>query len=118
MPVDFSVRPVYYGHMPKSAPVLPKIAFEQNAKLYKVLANEKRLEILNNIKHRELSVEQLLKITCLPKANLSQHLALLRHSRLVRARKQGLNVYYTIVDPEIIEPCVILHKLWRNKKIS
>jgi DNA-binding transcriptional ArsR family regulator len=43
--------------------ILPKAAFERNAKIYKILANEKRLEILNNIKHRELSVEQLLKIT-------------------------------------------------------
>lgn len=106
---------VYNHPMPA---ILPKIAFEQNAKLYKILANEKRLEILNNIKHRELSVEELLRITRLPKANLSQHLALLRHSRLVRARKQGLNVFYTIVNPDIIEPCVILHKLWKNKKIN
>ncbi len=98
--------------------VLPKQAFERNAKVYKVLANEKRLEILNNIKHRELSVEQLLKITRLPKANLSQHLALLRHSRLVTTRKQGLNVFYTIIDPDIIEPCAILHSLWKQKRIS
>ncbi len=98
--------------------VLPKEAFHRNAKVYKVLANEKRLEILNNIKHRELSVEQLLKITRLPKANLSQHLALLRHNRLVTTRRQGLNVYYTIIDPEIIEPCAILHNLWKQKRIS
>lgn len=106
---------IYNNHM---SAVLPKIAFEQNAKLYKILANEKRLEILNNIKHRELSVEELLRITRLPKANLSQHLALLRHNRLVRARKQGLNVFYTIINPAIIEPCVILHHLWKKKKIS
>lgn len=98
--------------------VLPKSAFERNANIYKILANEKRLEILNNIKHRELSVEQLLKITRLPKANLSQHLALLRHSRLVHTRKQGLNVFYTIIDPNIIEPCAILHHLWQQKKLA
>lgn len=97
--------------------VLPKIAFERNAKIYKILANEKRLEILNNIKHRELSVEQLLRITKLPKANLSQHLTLLRHSHLVRTRKKGLNVFYTIIDPNIIEPCAILHQLRKQKKI-
>jgi len=97
--------------------ILPKIAFERNAKIYRILSNEKRLEILNNIKHRELSVEQLLKITQLPKANLSQHLALLRHSHLVRTRKKGLNVFYTIIDPNIIEPCAILHRLRREKKL-
>lgn len=97
--------------------VLPKSAFTHNAKIYRILANEKRLEILNNIKHQELSVEQLLKITQLPKANLSQHLALLRHSRLVHTRKKGLNVFYTIIDPNIIEPCAILHRLRRDKKL-
>ncbi|OHA26966.1 MAG: hypothetical protein A3C06_04315 [Candidatus Taylorbacteria bacterium RIFCSPHIGHO2_02_FULL_46_13] len=97
--------------------VLPKIAFERNARIYKVLANQKRLEILNNIKFKERSVQQLLEITGLPKANLSQHLALLRHNRLVFYRKEGLNVYYRIVDPNIIEPCVILHHLWKRKAL-
>lgn len=98
--------------------VLPSIAFHHNAKLYKLLANEKRLQILNNIKYRELSVEELLKITKLPKSNLSQHLALLRHSRLVHTRKQGLNVYYKIIDPDIIEPCAILHRLWLKGRLA
>lgn len=98
--------------------VLPKIAFERNARIYKVLANKKRLEILNTIKCKEKSVEELIKVTGLPKANLSQHLALLRHTRLVHNRKKGLNVFYKIVDPNIIEPCVILHTLWKRKTFS
>lgn len=97
--------------------VLPKVAFERNARIYKVLANHKRLEILNNIKFRERSVEALIRITGLPKANLSQHLALLRHTRLVHTRKKGLNVYYKIVDPGIVEPCVILHHLWKRRTL-
>ncbi len=92
--------------------VLPKIAFINNAKTYKLLANEKRLEILNNIKFEEKRVEELVKILGVSKANVSQHLALLRHSGIVTARRSGLNVYYKIVDPEIIKPCVILYNLW------
>ena len=92
--------------------ILPKIAFINNAKTYKLLANEKRLEILNNIKYEEKSVEQLVKILGVSKANVSQHLALLRHAGIVEARRSGLNVFYKIVDPEIITPCVILYNLW------
>ena len=92
--------------------VLPKIAFINNAKTYKLLANEKRLEILNNVKYEEKSVEQLVKILCVSKANVSQHLALLRHAGIVNARREGQNVFYKIVDPEIIKPCVILYNLW------
>lgn len=92
--------------------ILPKIAFINNAKTYKLLANEKRLEILNNIKYEERRVEELVKILGVSKANVSQHLALLRHAGIVTARRSGLNVYYKIVDPEIIKPCVILYNLW------
>jgi len=90
---------------------LPKEAYQKNAGIYKILANSKRLEILNLLKNGELGVEQILKVTKLSKANLSQHLALMRHNGLVKARRDGLNIFYTIVDPRIVEPCKILHQL-------
>ena len=96
--------------------VLPKIAFIKNAATYKLLANEKRLEILNNIKYEEKRVEELVKILGVSKANVSQHLALLRHAGIVHTRRDGQNVYYKIVDPEIIKPCVILYNLWVSGK--
>ena len=96
--------------------LLPKVAYDRNAYIYKLLANSKRLEMLNLLKKSELSVERLLKITKLSKANLSQHLALLRHSGLVQTRRNGLNIYYRIVDPRIVEPCKILHNL-RHKHL-
>jgi len=90
---------------------LPKEAYEKNALIYKILANSKRLEILNILKIKETSVENILKITKLPKANLSQHLAIMRHNGLITTRRNGLNVFYGIVDPRIVEPCKILHQL-------
>ena len=90
---------------------LPKEAYHKNASIYKILANSKRLEILNILKVRETSVEEILAITHLPKANLSQHLALLRHNGLIVPRREGLKVFYHIVDPRIVEPCKILHQL-------
>lgn len=95
---------------------LPQEAYNKNAVIYKVLANPKRLEVLNILKKGEVGVDQLLKITKLSKANLSQHLALLRHNGLVSTRRAGLNIFYTIVDPRIVEPCKILHNL-RSKNL-
>ncbi len=100
---------------PKSP--FPKTTYERNAGIYKLLANPKRLEILNLIKNRELPVEEIVKALKLPKANVSQHLAVLRYARLVTMRRSGLNVYYKISDPKIVEPCRILHELWKNKSI-
>ena len=90
---------------------LPKDAYKKNALIYKVLANPKRLEVLNILKKKETSVEEILSVTKLPKANLSQHLALLRKNGLVVPRKEGLRVFYRIVDPRIVDPCKILHSL-------
>lgn len=90
---------------------LPKEAYHKNAHIYKILANSHRLEILNLLKKGEHAVEELLAVTKLSKANLSQHLALLRHNGLVKTRKKGLNVFYSIIDTRIVAPCKILHEL-------
>ncbi len=90
----------------------PKAVYHRNAHLYKILANPKRLEILNILKHHEVSVDELSKILGIPKANTSQHLALLRYARVVKVRRNGLNVYYKIANPRIVEPCRILKDLW------
>lgn len=90
---------------------LPKQAYQRNAEIYKLLANPKRLEILNLLREQELSVEQLIKILRLPKANVSQHLAILRQAQLVTVRRNGLSAYYNISDPRIVEPCRILHQM-------
>ena len=92
----------------------PKAVYNRNAEIYRLLANPIRLEILNSIKYQELSVEQLIEILQLKKANVSQHLAMLRHARIVTCRREGLNVYYKIVDPRIIEPCRILKEVWEE----
>lgn len=80
---------------------LSKDTYHKSAAVYKVLAHPKRLEILSILKKGEYSVEKIKEITKLPKANLSQHLAVLRKHGLVESRKQGLNVYYRMCDPKL-----------------
>jgi DNA-binding transcriptional ArsR family regulator len=90
---------------------LPRTAYERNAITYKILANSKRLEILNLLREQEMPVEELVKELGINKANVSQHLAMLRHAKLVTVHRKGLNAFYNIIDPRIVEPCRILHKL-------
>ncbi len=94
---------------------LPRKAYERNAETYKILANPKRLEILNLLREQEMSVEDIIKTLGIAKANVSQHLSLLRHAKLVTVRRDGLKGYYNIIDPRIVEPCRILHKLAQSK---
>ncbi len=94
-----------------------KKTYQKNASIYKILANPKRLEILNILKNHELSVEELASEIKIRMSNLSQHLAVLRLVKLVKIRRDGQKIYYSIVDPRIVEPCKILHDLALSHKI-
>lgn len=89
-----------------------KQVYSRNAEIYKLLANPIRLEILNIIKNNEATVDEISKLVGIRKANSSQHLAILRHLKVVHSRKVGKRVFYQIVDPRIVEPCKILKDLW------
>ena len=52
--------------------------FVQQAELLQALAHPKRLEILNLIAQKSLTVTQIYSMLDLPQANISQHLIVLR----------------------------------------
>ena len=89
----------------------PELVYEKSAALYKLMANPKRLHILNLLAKREMTVEELSSALNARMANVSQHLAVLRSNRFVRGRRAGLNVFYRISDVRIVEPCGIFKEL-------
>ena len=92
-------------------PVFEKEVFSRNADIYKVMANPIRLEILNRLRSKEHTVEELTNLLDLRKANISQHLSTLRHYNLVKARRSGKNVYCSLTMPKIVETCRILKEI-------
>lgn len=94
-----------------------KDVYERNALVYKMLANPKRLEILNAIIDKEATVTELSKMLGVRKANTSQHLMVLRYLGLVKVRRQGKNAFYKIVDRNLVEPCRILKDLYETKTL-
>ena len=97
---------------------LDREVYERNARIYKMLANAKRLEILNLLKDKQMTVTELVKEMGIRKANVSQHLTILRHLKLVTVKRVGKNGFYNITDPRIVEPCAILNELWKSGKIN
>jgi len=85
--------------------------FLLHAEICKTLANPKRLEILNALRQGEVSVAKLVGTLRLPKANVSQHLAVLRSRGVVKARRKGLNVYYRVANPKIIRACNLMREV-------
>lgn len=74
----------------------------------KVLANQKRLEIVQLLSNKELTVTEMVDMLGVPQANISQNLSLLRQVRMVATRKDGRRVYYHLTDNRI---GVVIHEL-------
>ncbi|PIW66538.1 MAG: transcriptional regulator [Candidatus Omnitrophica bacterium CG12_big_fil_rev_8_21_14_0_65_43_15] len=85
--------------------------YEMHAEVCKSMANPTRLRIMNLLREGEKSVEELREKLKLPKANLSQHLSILRQRRIVSTRRAGLNIYYKVANPKMIKACDILREV-------
>jgi len=85
--------------------------YSLQADLCKALSHPTRLQILDLLSERERTVEELIRLLGTGQSNLSQHLAALRQRRLVVARREGTNVYYTLSTPRISEACNLTKKL-------
>lgn len=85
--------------------------FQMHAEVCKSMANSTRLKIMNLLREGEKSVEELKERLKLPKANLSQHLSVLRQRRIVSTRRVSLNIYYKITNPKMIKACDILREV-------
>ncbi len=70
------------------------------AGLLKAMSNPVRLMVLCQLAESEKSVGELEKVVAVSQSALSQHLALLRERGLVRSRRDGHSVYYTLDGPE------------------
>src|SRR3989338_6041661 len=85
--------------------------FEMHAGVCKSMASPTRLKIMNLLREGEKSVEELKKQLELPKANLSQHLGILRQRGIVSSSRAGLNIYYKVTNPKMIKACDILREV-------
>ncbi len=98
---------------PDSAEVSPEQAklWEMQANICQILANPKRLQIINLLKWGEHSVGALVQAMGVAKANLSQHLSLMRQIGILTTRREGTTIYYRLAIPHITEACEIMREV-------
>jgi ArsR family transcriptional regulator len=90
------------------------IALELNqlhASVCKGLADPKRLLIINVLRNGEMSVGEICEQLELAQANVSQHLAIMRERGLVKARKDGQFVFYSLTTLKIVEAVDLLRQV-------
>src|SRR5512143_1189898 len=85
--------------------------FEMQAEICKTLTNPKRIEILNVLKNDEKTVTELVNALGASKANVSQHLAVMRHKGILNTRRDGVNIYYRVSNPKVIDACSLMKEV-------
>ncbi len=77
--------------------------YQLKAEFFKTLGHPARIRVLELLSEREHAVAEMLPEVGIEPAHLSQQLAVLRRANLVRTRKEGSNVYYSLADQEVAE---------------
>jgi ArsR family transcriptional regulator len=97
--------------------------YKLHAGICQALSHAKRIEIIDILQNGEMSQGELARKMKVAKANLSQHLSIMREKGIVTARREGINIYYHISSPKVVKACqlmreVLLDKLSQSGKIA
>jgi ArsR family transcriptional regulator, virulence genes transcriptional regulator len=84
--------------------------YRMHAELCKALANEHRQALLHAIGDGEKCVGDLAAEIGISVHNVSQHLRVLKESKLVASRKEGQTVYYHVTNMKFIEACALIRQ--------
>lgn len=94
---EFRCSPDNVAHWQDKLPPLKDVA-----DIFKVLADETRTSILYLLAHEELCVCDIATILRSTVSNVSHHLRLLRAQRLVKYRREGKMVFYSLDDEHVL----------------
>lgn len=77
--------------------------YETQSELLKALSHATRLAILDLLRDGEQCVCHMEATLGLRQAYISQQLMILKQAGLLEARRDGLNLYYRVVKPELFQ---------------
>lgn len=69
--------------------------------VFRMLADATRVQVLWALASREMSVKELAEHVGKPAPSVSQHLAKLRMARLVRTRRAGTTIFYSLENEHV-----------------
>lgn len=87
--------------------------YERQVGICKAFANPIRLRILDLVAHRDYTASDLLGDLAISKANLSQHLAILKAAGVIVTHRVGKRVCCHLALPEVKQACALIRKVLR-----
>jgi len=73
------------------------------AELFKILSNPVRIQILDTLRSGEISVNEIAQWIEVEASSVSQQLAILRRYNLVKGRREGNYIFYSVSDPAVFK---------------
>ena len=90
-----------------------RVSYERQAAICKALANPTRLHLLELLRRKERWASELQEGLGISKANLSQHLSILRAAGVVLTQREGKQLYCCIAMPEVRQAASLLRDMTR-----
>ena len=72
-----------------------------NSQIFKALGNETRLKIIETLMIKEHNVSDLTRISNKDQTTVSRHLSTLVNAKIIKQKRLGRNIYYSIIDTEM-----------------
>ena len=99
-----------------------KELYNLHAEMCKVFSNPTRLEILNFLRDKKMSVTEIINKSKLSQANISQHLSIMKSRGIVFSKRDGKMIYYKLSNQKILKAFdiikeVLAERLEKNRKI-
>jgi len=85
--------------------------YARHAEMCKVFSHPLRLQILNTLRDKEMSVSDMADRLGVAIGTLSQHLNMMKHRRVLGTRKDGNVVYYRLANPKILDAFDLIREI-------
>ena len=83
---------------------------QEQAEFCGILGNSHRIQIVWALGDRELTVSKIAEEINASLQNTSQHLRLMKIKGVLRSRRDGREIYYSIVDNNVTRACPVISK--------
>lgn len=102
---------------------LDEEVLERQVRICKAFANATRLRMLDLLGEGDRQASELQQVLQITKANLSQHLAILKSAGVVVTRREGKQISCSLAMPEVKQACrtlqgVLRAQLRRGKQMA
>ena len=85
--------------------------YRLKAEISKTFSDPKRLILIAELRDGEKTVGELVESSGFPQAIVSHQLGILRNSGVVKPRREGNRVFYSLSDIRICQACDIVHEV-------